>query len=158
MSEFTIKTEFKAMGLLFHPRINHLAMIRWRGFQDGVPPKVKLWDIPPVDATECACNAATVQENLEFFAEHIKANKEQIEASKKSFDSPSGISLIHRGPGSGRTTLAVLQALTAVSLRLAVEARSLGTKLAPADLGGSTKVAVECMTRWKEAMSILAIG
>ena len=158
MSEFTIKTEFEAMELLFHPRFNHLAMIRWRGFPDGVPLKVKHWDVPPVDTIGRACNAATFQENLNFFAEHIKTNKEQIEASKRSFDSPSGIRLIHRGHGSGRTTLAILQVLTAVSLRLAVEARSLGTKLAPADLGGSTKVAVGCITRWKEAMIRLAMS
>lgn len=116
MSGFTINTELEAMELLFHPRFNHLAMIRWRGFQDGVPPKVKLWDIPPIDATGRVCNAAIFQENLNFFAEHLKANKEQIEATKKSFDSPLGISLIHGGPSSGKTTLTVLQALTAVSL------------------------------------------
>lgn len=115
MSEFTVNTEMEAMELLFHPHFNQFAYIRWRGFQDGVPPNVKLWEVQPTNGTEGACNAAIFQGNLDFFAEHIGANKEQIKATKESFDLPSGISLIHGGPSSGKTTLSVLQALTAVS-------------------------------------------
>ena len=104
------------MHALFRPQVNHIGGINLYGFRDGTPPNIKLWELAPIDATGNPLDAATLFKNLNFFAEHIKANAEQIEATKKSFDAPSGLSLIHGGPSTGKTTLSILQALTAASV------------------------------------------
>lgn len=70
MSRLTVSTELEAMQLLFYTHLNHFARIKRHSFQDGVLPKVKLWDLPPVNGAEHAFNGATFQENPDFFAEH----------------------------------------------------------------------------------------
>ena len=88
------------------------------GFTKGVPPNVKLSDIKPTmpDELNPAQREAKFQRNRDFLAGKLEANQEQIEATKRSYNAPAGLSLVHGGPKTGKTITALLQALTAVSM------------------------------------------
>ena len=59
---------------------------------------------------------AKFHNDLDFLAKKLGANKEQDEATKRSYSAPAGLSLVHGGPKTGKTVTAVLQALTVVSM------------------------------------------
>ena len=85
---------------------------------DGVPANLKLWDLKPPGADDVGSEEreAKFEASLDTLAEELKANPEQIEATRRAFDAPIGLSLVDGMQRTGKTFAAILQALTAVSL------------------------------------------
>ena len=112
------ENELRAIAEAYAPRLKHFQPVIFRGFTQGVPPKVKLWDLKPSipDDLEPTQREAKFHENLHFLAKRFAANEEQVEATERSYSAPAGLSLVHGGPKTGKTVTAILQALTAVSM------------------------------------------
>ena len=113
-----LNNELRALAEAGAPRLKNFQPIILKGFTQGVPSKVNLWNIKPniPDNLGPTQREAKFYRNLNFLAEKFEANDEQIQATKNAYSAPAGISLVHGGRKTGKTVTAILQALTAVSI------------------------------------------
>lgn len=108
--------ELKAAAMVGAPHLSNIQPVLLGGFSEEVPPKIKLWETRATNANGSApANKATVVKNLLFLADQTGANHEQLEGVQVAFDARGGLSLISGLPSTGKTSLLVLQALTAFS-------------------------------------------
>lgn len=63
---------------------------------DGIPANQKLWDLKPPGADDVGSEEreAKFEASLNTLAEELKANPEQIEATRRALDAPIGLSLV----------------------------------------------------------------
>lgn len=115
---FQLDNELKALDEAHAPRLKYFQPVILGGYTKGVPSEVKLWDSKPIfpDDLEPAQREVKFHKNLEFLAEQMSANEEQVEATKRAYGASAGLSLVHGGPKTGKTVTALLQALVAVSM------------------------------------------
>lgn len=106
--------ELKATAMVSAPRLKHIRHIILGGFLKAIPSNLKLWEVQGSNE-DCVQSESTVQTIIRILTVQVPANKEQVEAVKKAFDAPAGFSLVHGGPNTGKTTVVMLQALTAVA-------------------------------------------
>ncbi|KAK4694995.1 hypothetical protein P7C71_g2673, partial [Lecanoromycetidae sp. Uapishka_2] len=112
----TLDRELKAAAMVGAPRLSAIQPLILGGFLENFPPRIKLWEIPSVCSDGSApATKATFAQALAFLAHQTRANKEQLDGVQKSFDANGGLSLISGLPNSGKTSLLILQALTAFS-------------------------------------------
>ena len=113
-----LENELRALAEAGAPRLKYFQPVILGGFTEGVPSKVKLWDLKPSipDDLEPTQRETKFHANLHFLAKKFAANEEQVEATERSYSAPAGLSLVHGGPKTGKTVTAILQALTAVSV------------------------------------------
>lgn len=108
--------EREAKAMIETPELEELRPIYENGFLDGVPPKVKLWDLEPAkpDGLEPAERRASIHRDFAWLSQGNHAlNAEQVSALEKAFDAPGGLSLILGKPRSGKTSVGVIEALIA---------------------------------------------
>ncbi len=106
--------EREVEGMIMTSRLQEFRPIYERGFEDGVPSDVKLWDLEPIipDGLEPAERKASIHRDIAWLGQgNHGLNKEQVEALEKVFDAPGGLTLVDGRPKSGKTSLAVVQAL-----------------------------------------------
>ena len=90
-------------------RLEQFAKILFRGFTAEIPPILRLWDLEPcITATE-------FWRHLGIMAESIGANEDQVEGTARAFDALIGLSITRGLAGTDKSTMVVLQALTAAS-------------------------------------------
>jgi hypothetical protein len=112
----TLNRELKAAAMVGAPRLSDIQPVILGGFSEVTPPKVKLWEVQPINFDGSApASKTTVAQNLLFLAHQTKANKEQFEGVQKAFEANGGLSLVTGLPSTGKTFLLILQALTAFS-------------------------------------------
>ena len=81
-----------------------------RGFKAGIPPVLRLHDVHP------SMPAAGFHRHLADIAESLRANIDQVEGAERAFNAAGGLSLTHGLPSTGKSTMVLLQALTAASM------------------------------------------
>lgn len=115
---FQKDNELKALAAAFTTRLKYFQPVIIHGFLDGVPSKLKPWDLESNvrDELDPEGRASLFRQHLTFLAEALQANQQQIDATEKAFDSPAGLSLVDGLARTGKTFTSILQALTAVSM------------------------------------------
>lgn len=115
---FQSENELKALAEAGASRLKHFLPVILGVFTKGVPSKVKLWDIKPMipDDLKPTQREPKLYRQLDILAEHFKAKEEQLQAIIRSYNASAGLSLVHGGPRTGKSTTALLQAMIAVSM------------------------------------------
>ena len=93
---FQTDNELKALATTGSPRLKYFEKVILRGLLDGVPANLKLWDLKPPGTDDVGSEEreAKFEASLNTLAEELKANPEQIEATRRAFDAPIGVSLV----------------------------------------------------------------
>ena len=108
MSQF--KHELRALAEASASRLRKFQPVILRGFTQGVPSKVNLWDMKPriPDDLTPTQREAKFHRNLDFLAKKFKANNKQIKTTENLYSALAGLTLVYNSRKIDKTIIAIL--------------------------------------------------